>query len=148
MRNFTRAAFSRVIHYRPAIDTIIGVTGLLVATGWSLSVISASPVEPSPAAGAVPAPSVTYVVGPVATLSSPFVKVATAACPAGDSVIGGGAFSNDATLRLVVSRPTLNHDGWQAAISNQVPFDTIKPARVSAYAVCAKPGVLVVIPEP
>ncbi len=149
------AGMTAVLRYRPALDTVIGLVAVIVASLWSVVVINATDAADTDRAtvsngvAEAPAPKVnfTYVVGNAVKLTSPFVKVAIAKCPAGQTVLGGGYWTNNAALRMVVSRPLDDTTGWAAGISNQPPFENIENAMVAAYAMCAKPGAPVVLPE-
>lgn len=134
---------SRVLGYRPAADTAVGAVALLIACAWSASVMQATSIVSTGLHGA--RSNLSYVIGETGELDNPFVDTAVANCPAGESVIAGGAWTNNAALRVVVNAPSDDHRYWIAGVSNQVPFDTVD-AQFRAYAICAKPGVPVVAP--
>jgi hypothetical protein len=71
-------------------------------------------------------------------LSSSGLQSATASCPNGKSVLGGGAFPVNLPYdnsRIYFSRPSSNLDGWSAGIKNAGGPSV--SWQVTVYAVCA-----------
>lgn len=93
-----------------------------------------SPGAPGVAGGFNPA-KITYVTGPTIALGvypdPSYTQTATATCPAGTKVLGGGYFAsiNDPAASL----PAIDGSSWHAILQNQSSI----PTTANAYAVCA-----------
>jgi hypothetical protein len=147
---------TRFFRHRPALDTVLGLVAVVVASTWSVAVMhavggDADESQIAAVSGAQPSgPPVnfTYVVGDAVKQPRPFIALAFADCPKGQVVVGGGYWTNNSALRIVASNPTPDRTGWRVALSNQPPFTKIENAMVAPYAMCAKPGVPIVLPAP
>ncbi len=136
----------RRIHVAP--DTILGLVALLAAAFWAVSNVRTGGSGTADAAvAAAPAPNVKYVFGATRTYSGPRIDLAWVDCPAGQTVIAGGYWLNHSGVRVVRSRWSAELDSWEVAISNQPPFPRQEVDWIP-YAVCAKPGVPLVLPKP
>ena len=80
--------------------------------------------------------NVTYVTNPVTLPGSPTATVytATATCPAGQKVLGGGALASDTENGYINDTgPTPDHTGWTARTYNQATTFTL-----NVTAICTK----------
>lgn len=133
---------------RLAPDTILGIVALLAAVAWAFSTIRPGSQGTADAAvSSAPAPNVKYVFGDTATYTGSRIAIGFASCPDGQTVVGGGYWLSSSGVRVVRSRWTAGLDGWEVVISNQPPFPREEVSFIP-YAVCAKPGVPVVLPKP
>ncbi len=136
----------RRIHLAP--DTVLGLLALVVAAAWAFSNVQSMDDGAADAAIAgAPAPNVKYVFGATRTYDGPRISIGFVDCPKGQTAVAGGYWLNNSGVRVVRSRWTDELDGWEVAISNQPPFPRQEVDWIP-YAVCAKPGVPLILPKP
>lgn len=127
---------------RRSVRRLVATAGALAVATGALVALQLATAAP---AGAVA--GIHKVTGPISTTDSQQTKIATATCPVGERVLGGGGWafpsaSADATrvalIELRPVHPPLGQDFYRAIAQESAP-GIASTWSVQAYAICARP---------